>query len=34
MVVNDAGKGQRITDECNYANNTASVVIDKCEIAK
>jgi FG-GAP-like repeat len=34
MVVNDAGKGQRITDECNYANNTASVVIDKCEIAR
>jgi hypothetical protein len=34
MVVNDAGKGQRITDECNYMNNTSSVVIDKCEIAR
>jgi hypothetical protein len=35
MVVNDAGGGvpgsNRIVDECNYVNNTASVVVPKCE---
>jgi hypothetical protein len=34
MVVNDAGSGKRVTDECHYDNNTSSVVIDACEIAK
>jgi hypothetical protein len=34
MVVNDAGGGapgsNRIVDECNYANNTATLTIDMC----
>ena len=34
MIVNDAGGGtpgsNRIVDECNYANNTSTVVIEKC----
>jgi len=32
MVVNDAGKGSRITDECNYDNNTASTTIASCPV--
>jgi hypothetical protein len=34
MVVNDAGAGERITDECNYENNTSDVTISKCQIPK
>jgi hypothetical protein len=34
MVVNDAGSGMRVTDECHYENNTSTVVIDACEIVK
>jgi hypothetical protein len=34
MVANDAGKGARLVDECNYDNNTSSVVIDACEVPK
>jgi hypothetical protein len=34
MVVNDAGSGHRVTDECHYENNTSTVVIDACEIVK
>ncbi len=30
MIVNDAGAGARITDECNYENNTATVKIVAC----
>jgi hypothetical protein len=34
MIVNDAGGGapgsNRIVDECNYVNNTATLTIDKC----
>lgn len=30
MVVNDAGLGARITDECNYDNNTSQVSIQAC----
>lgn len=30
MVVNDAGAGARITDECNYENNTATVKVVEC----
>jgi len=32
MVVNDAGRGQRVTDECHYENNTSSVLIDRCAV--
>jgi hypothetical protein len=32
MVVNDAGHGQRVTDECHYENNTSSVTIDRCVV--
>ena len=34
MVANDAGKGARLVDECNYDNNTSSVVIDACQVVK
>ncbi len=34
MVANDAGKGSRLVDECNYDNNTSSVVIDDCAVVK
>ncbi|HWZ92623.1 MAG TPA: hypothetical protein VNW92_27340, partial [Polyangiaceae bacterium] len=34
MVANDAGGGTRLVDECNYANNTSSVVIQKCAVVK
>jgi hypothetical protein len=34
MVANDAGKGARLVDECNYDNNTSSVVIDACMMPK
>jgi hypothetical protein len=34
MVANDAGKGARLVDECNYDNNTSSVVIDDCVVPK
>ncbi len=34
MVANDAGKGSRLVDECNYDNNTSSVVIDDCQPPK
>ncbi len=34
MVANDAGSGARLVDECNYDNNTSSVVIDSCVIPK
>jgi hypothetical protein len=34
MVVNDAGSGHRVTDECHYENNTSTVVIDACAIVK
>ena len=30
MVANDAGKGSRLVDECNYDNNTSTVIIDDC----
>ena len=30
MVANDAGKGSRLVDECNYDNNTASITIENC----
>jgi len=30
MIVNDAGSGKRITDECNYVNNAASVMVEAC----
>jgi hypothetical protein len=34
MIVNDAGGGapgsNRIVDECNYVNNTATLQIEKC----
>jgi hypothetical protein len=30
MVANDAGKGSRLVDECNYDNNTSTVVIEDC----
>ncbi|SRR6266545_344284 len=30
MVVNDSGGGMRLTDECNYVNNTSSVVVPAC----
>ncbi|HWZ91660.1 MAG TPA: hypothetical protein VNW92_22515, partial [Polyangiaceae bacterium] len=34
MVANDAGKGARLVDECNYDNNTSSVVIQSCAVVK
>jgi hypothetical protein len=34
MVANDAGKGSRLVDECNYDNNTSNVVIDECVVPK
>ncbi len=34
MVVNDAGGGSRLVDECDYDNNAAEVVIVKCEVPK
>ena len=34
MVANDAGKGSRLVDECNYENNTSSVVIEDCQPPK
>jgi hypothetical protein len=34
MVANDAGGGTRLVDECNYDNNTSSVVIQSCAVVK
>jgi hypothetical protein len=34
MVVNDDGKGNKTTVECNSDNNTDSVDIKKCEVPK
>jgi hypothetical protein len=34
MVVNDDGKGNATTEECDTSNNVDSVVIPKCEIIK
>jgi hypothetical protein len=34
MVANDAGGGTRIVDECNYDNNTSSVMIQECTVVK
>ena len=34
MLANDAGKGARLVDECNYDNNTSSVVIDACVVPR
>jgi hypothetical protein len=34
MVVNDDGAGHRTTVECDYTNNTDSVVIDACRVAQ
>ncbi len=34
MVANDAGGGMRLVDECNYDNNTSSVVIPSCVVVK
>jgi hypothetical protein len=34
MVVNDAGGGSRLVDECDYENNIAEVVVTKCEPPK
>jgi len=34
MVVNDAGGGTRLVDECDYENNIAEVVVTKCEPPK
>jgi hypothetical protein len=34
MVVNDVGGGNRLVDECNYDNNVAQVLVDKCRIIK
>ncbi len=34
MVANDAGGGTRLVDECNYDNNTSSVVIQACAVVK
>jgi hypothetical protein len=34
MVVNDVGGGARLVDECNYDNNIAKVVVEKCQVVK
>jgi hypothetical protein len=34
MVVNDVGGGNRLVDECNYENNIAQVVVERCEVPK
>jgi hypothetical protein len=34
MVVNDVGGGNRLVDECNYDNNVATVVVEKCATVK
>jgi hypothetical protein len=34
MVVNDVGGGSRLVDECDYENNIATVVVDRCPVVK
>jgi hypothetical protein len=34
MIVNDVGGGNRLVDECNYENNVANVVVEKCQVVK
>jgi hypothetical protein len=34
MIVNDVGGGNRLVDECNYDNNTATVKVEKCNVVK
>ena len=34
MVVNDAGGGTRLVDECDYENNIAQVTVVKCDVPK
>jgi hypothetical protein len=34
MIVNDVGGGNRLVDECNYENNTANVIVEKCKEVK
>ncbi|HVY26511.1 MAG TPA: VCBS repeat-containing protein [Polyangiaceae bacterium] len=34
MIVNDVGGGNRLVDECNYDNNVANVVVEKCQVVK
>lgn len=34
MIVNDVGGGNRLVDECNYENNVANVVVEKCQAVK
>src|SRR5262249_25408548 len=34
MIVNDVGGGNRLVDECDYENNVADVVIEKCTVVK
>lgn len=34
MVVNDVGGGMRLVDECDYENNIAKVLVEKCQVVK
>jgi len=34
MIVNDVGGGNRLVDECNYDNNTAKVVVERCMLVR
>jgi hypothetical protein len=34
MVVNDAGGGTRLVDECDYENNIAEVIVTVCDVPK
>jgi len=34
MVVNDAGHGSRVVDECVYTNNTSTITISDCVVVK